>query len=125
MLVPVLREVEKKSLALLTDPYDRLVRLARERKLPRDASGAGIATVTNFGTFGIVWATPIPLPEQNLVLGIGSGRKVACWDEESGGFVPMTEAQLTLSFDHRNLDGGAAGRLLHRISELFQKPETL
>lgn len=125
VLVPVIRDVERKSLAVLTDPYDRLVRQARERKLPRDAAGAGIATVTNFGTFGIIWATPIPLPEQNLVLGIGAGSKVPWWDAEAGQFIPRTEAQLTLSFDHRITDGGAAGRLLQRIGDLFQKPETL
>ena len=125
VLVPVMRAVDTQSLADLTAPYDNLVQRARIRKLPPEARGAGIATVTNFGTFGIVWATPIPLPEQNLVLGIGAGTKVPHWDAESESFVPRTEAQLTLSFDHRILDGGAAGRLLQRIGELFQAPETL
>ncbi|MCB1079181.1 MAG: 2-oxo acid dehydrogenase subunit E2, partial [Verrucomicrobiae bacterium] len=125
VLVPVMREVEKHPLDSLVNEYDQLVQQARKRKLPPEARGAGIATVTNFGTFGIVWATPIPLPEQNLVLGLGSGRKVPCWDETQGAFLPRTEAQLTLSFDHRILDGGAAGRLLQRISDLLQQPDTL
>lgn len=125
VLVPVMREVDGKSLAELVENYDMLVAKARERKLPPEARGAGIATVTNFGTFGIVWATPIPLPEQNLVLGLGAGTKVPRWDPETESFQPKTEAQLTLSFDHRILDGGAAGRLLQRIGDLFQKPETL
>jgi pyruvate/2-oxoglutarate dehydrogenase complex dihydrolipoamide acyltransferase (E2) component len=81
--------------------------------------------VTNFGTFGIVWATPIPLPEQNLVLGLGAGRKSPFWSDEVKQFVPMVEAELTLSFDHRVLDGGGAGRLLARVAELLQKPELL
>lgn len=125
VLVPVIREVDGKTLAELTEPYDALVQQSRKRKLPPDARGAGIATVTNFGTFGIVWATPIPLPEQNLVLGLGAGTKVPHWDAESGTFVPKTEAHLTLSFDHRILDGGAAGRLLQRIGDLLQRPGEL
>jgi pyruvate/2-oxoglutarate dehydrogenase complex dihydrolipoamide acyltransferase (E2) component len=43
--------------------YDRLVELARQRKLPPDATGGSVAIVTNFGTFGLTFATPIPLPE--------------------------------------------------------------
>ncbi|MDQ6630717.1 MAG: 2-oxo acid dehydrogenase subunit E2, partial [Verrucomicrobiota bacterium] len=82
-------------------------------------------TVTNFGTFGLTWATPIPLPEQTLVLGMGAGRRVPNWDEKKNQFVPIMEANLTLSFDHRVLDGGGAGRLLARISALLQTPEKL
>ena len=62
--------------------YNELVELARQRRLPTDATGGSIATVTNFGTFGLTWATPIPLPEQTLVLGLGAGRKVPDWDEK-------------------------------------------
>jgi pyruvate/2-oxoglutarate dehydrogenase complex dihydrolipoamide acyltransferase (E2) component len=125
VLVPIIREVDKKPLGELVSVYNRLVEQARERRLPPEALGTGIATVTNFGSFGIVWATPIPLPEQNLVLGLGRGRKQPAWDDAIGGFIPVTEAQLTLSFDHRVLDGGAAGRLLGRIAELLQAPEKL
>jgi pyruvate/2-oxoglutarate dehydrogenase complex dihydrolipoamide acyltransferase (E2) component len=125
VLVPVVRSADKKSLKDLTQRYNELVELARARKLPADATGGSIATVTNFGTFGLIWATPIPLPEQTLVLGMGAGRRVPYWDEAKGEFVPVTEAYLTLSFDHRVLDGGAAGRLLQHIGELMKKPETL
>lgn len=125
VLVPVIREADKKSLADLTQRYGELVELARQRKLPPDATGGSIATVTNFGTFGLTWATPIPLPEQTLVLGLGAGHKVPSWDEAKAQFVPVTEANLTLSFDHRVLDGGAAGRLLSRIAQLMEKPAEL
>jgi pyruvate/2-oxoglutarate dehydrogenase complex dihydrolipoamide acyltransferase (E2) component len=125
VLVPVIREADKKSLADLTQRYGELVELARQRKLPPDATGGSIATVTNFGTFGLTWATPIPLPEQTLVLGLGAGHKVPFWDEAKGQFVPVTEANLTLSFDHRVLDGGAAGRLLSRIAQLMERPAEL
>ncbi|MDD5140500.1 MAG: 2-oxo acid dehydrogenase subunit E2 [Verrucomicrobiales bacterium] len=125
VLVPVIRDADQKSLKDLTERYNELVELARQRKLPADATGGSIATVTNYGTFGLIWATPIPLPEQTLVLGMGAGRRAPYWDEAKGQFVPVTEANLTLSFDHRVLDGGGAGRLLQRIAELMLKPEKL
>jgi pyruvate/2-oxoglutarate dehydrogenase complex dihydrolipoamide acyltransferase (E2) component len=125
VLVPVLRGADKRPLKELTVRYNELVELARQRKLPPDATGGSVATVTNFGTFGLIWATPIPLPEQTLVLGLGAGRKAPFWDEAKGQFVPVMEAQLTLSFDHRVLDGGAAGRLLQRVGQLMLEPEKL
>ena len=125
VLVPVIRGADKKTLKEMVVRYDELVELARQRKLPADATGGSVATVTNFGTFGLVWATPIPLPEQTIVLGLGAGRKMPHWDEAKSQFVPVTEANLTLSFDHRVLDGGAAGRLLQRIAALMKQPEKL
>ena len=125
VLVPVIQNVDQRPLREMVAYYNDLVARARTRKLPPEARGLGIATVTNFGTFGIVWATPIPLPEQNLVLGLGAGRKKPVWDAATHQFTPVTEAELTLSFDHRVLDGGAAGRLLSRISSLLQNPEEL
>jgi pyruvate/2-oxoglutarate dehydrogenase complex dihydrolipoamide acyltransferase (E2) component len=56
---------------------------------------------------------------------MGAGRKVPFWDEARQQFVPITEGNFTLSFDHRVLDGGAAGRLLARISALVSKPDEL
>ena len=125
VLVPVIRRADERSLKELVARYSELVQLAQQRKLPKDATGTSIATVTNYGTFGLIWATPIPLPEQTLVLGMGAGRKSPCWDETKGEFVPIVEAQITLSFDHRVLDGGAAGRLLTRVADLMTHPEKL
>jgi pyruvate/2-oxoglutarate dehydrogenase complex dihydrolipoamide acyltransferase (E2) component len=65
------------------------------------------------------------LPEQTLVLGMGAAKRVPQWDEKKEGFVPVMEANVTLSFDHRVLDGGAAGRLLARVAELLGAPEQL
>jgi len=125
VLVPVLRNADARPLRELAVRYNELVELARQRRLPKDATGGSIATVTNFGTFGLTWATPIPLPEQTLVLGLGAGKKVPFYDEMQKQFVPVMEANLTLSFDHRVLDGGAAGRLVGRIADLLQAPEKL
>ena len=125
VLVPVIRHADQKPLRELVARYNELVELARERKLPAEATGGSIATVTNYGTFGLIWATPIPLPEQTLVLGMGAGQRMPFWDEAKNQFVPVLEANLTLSFDHRVLDGGGAGRLLARIADLMRHPETL
>ena len=125
VLVPVIRSAHTRLLKDLVPYYNELVELARQRKLPAGATGGSIATVTNFGTFGLTWATPIPLPEQTLVLGMGAARRVPNWDEAKGQFVPVMEANVTLSFDHRVLDGGAAGRLLARVAQLLASPERL
>jgi pyruvate/2-oxoglutarate dehydrogenase complex dihydrolipoamide acyltransferase (E2) component len=125
VLVPVIRQADQCPLRDMVRRYDELIELARQRKLPSDATGGSIATVTNFGSFGLTWATPIPLPEQTLVLGMGSARRVPHWDDTRGEFVPIMEANVTLSFDHRVLDGGAAGRLLARVAQLLAQPEKL
>jgi len=125
VLVPVIRNAHQQALKDLVQRYNELIELAHRRRLPPEATGGSIATVTNFGTFGLTWATPIPLPEQTLVLGMGAARRVPQWDEAKAQFVPVMEANITLSFDHRVLDGGAAGRLLARVAALLCAPENL
>jgi pyruvate/2-oxoglutarate dehydrogenase complex dihydrolipoamide acyltransferase (E2) component len=123
VVVPTVREVDRKSLSELVAEYDDLVDRARRRRLTENDSKGGIATVTNFGTFGLTTGTPIPLPNETLILGIGAGRKTPVWSDQVETFIPATEAQLLLTFDHRVVDGGGAGMLLHRVAELLQHPE--
>jgi pyruvate/2-oxoglutarate dehydrogenase complex dihydrolipoamide acyltransferase (E2) component len=125
IMVPVIRSADKTSLADLATKYKELVELARQRRISPDMQAGGIATVSNFGTFGMEWGTPIPLPDQTLLLGLGAGKKVPSWNEEKKEFLPSTEAQITLSFDHRSIDGGGAGRLLKRVIELLENPKEL
>ena len=125
IMVPVIRNADKTSLADLTTKYAELVDLARRRRLTSDMTSGGIASVSNFGTFGLDWGTPIPLPDQTMILGLGVGKKTPVWDDSKKEFVPRTEAQMTLSFDHRSLDGGGAGRLLKRVIELLEDPTKL
>ena len=125
LMVPVLRGVDQLTVSDLNGRFRDLVAAARRRQLPPDAVGGAVATVSNFGIFGLIWATPIPLPGESLMLGLGAGRKVPHWDEEKGAFVPVTEAEVTLTFDHCVLDGGGAGRLLERVVRSLQEPEKL
>jgi pyruvate/2-oxoglutarate dehydrogenase complex dihydrolipoamide acyltransferase (E2) component len=125
IIVPIIRNADKTSLADLVSRYKELVALGRHRRISPDMQAGGMAAVSNFGVFGVEWGTPIPLPDQTMILGLGVGKKTPRWDESKGEFVPVTEAQITLSFDHRSLDGGGAGRLLKRVIELVEHPETL
>ena len=125
IMVPVIRAADKTSLADMTARYNELVELARKRRLDSEMTSGGIASVSNFGTFGLDWGTPIPLPDQTLLLGMGAGKKMPQWDDAKQQFVPVTQAELTLSFDHRSLDGGGAGRLLKRVAELLSDPAKL
>ncbi len=125
VVVPAMRQVDQKSLSDLVAEYDDLVDRARRRRLTEADSRGGIATVTNFGTFGLTTGTPIPLPNETLILGIGAGRKKPVWSEQVEAFLPATEAELLLTFDHRVVDGGGAGLLLNRVAALLQQPENL
>jgi len=125
VVVPVVRRVDQLKLSELVAAYDDLVSRARRRRLTEADTRGGIATVTNFGTFGLTMGTPIPLPNETLILGIGAGVKKPVWSSQVEAFLPATEADLLLTFDHRVVDGGGAGFLLKRVSELLQKPEAL
>jgi pyruvate/2-oxoglutarate dehydrogenase complex dihydrolipoamide acyltransferase (E2) component len=125
VVVPVVRAVDQKSLRNLVSEYDDLIDRARRRRLTEQDCSGGIATVTNFGTFGLTTGTPIPLPNETLILGIGAGVKKPVWSPQVEAFLPATEADLLLTFDHRVVDGGGAGILLNRVSALLEHPEYL
>ncbi len=125
VMVPVIRHVDTKSVSELSTEYAELVDQSRSRRLPEHATKGGIATVTNFGTFGLTWGTPIPLPNETLILGISAGVKRPVWSDQVNAFIPVIEAELALTFDHRVIDGGDAGRLLNRVAQLLSEPEKL
>lgn len=125
VLVPVVRKVDQKPLRELIAEYDDLVDRGRRRRLTEADCSGGIATVTNFGTFGLTLGTPIPLPNETLILGIGAGVKKPVWSNEVEAFLPATVAEIFITFDHRVVDGGDVGLLLNRVSELLQCPEEL
>jgi len=125
VLVPIIRSADTKSLSELSAEYAELVNRARSRQISKEDTEGGIATVTNFGTFGLTWGTPIPLPNETLILGLGAGVKKPVWNDQVEAFLPVTEAELALTFDHRVVDGGGAGVLLKRVNDLLQTPEIL
>ena len=121
---PVLETPGDISFTDLVQNYDAAFAAGQERRIVSTGAPA-VATVSNYGTFNILWATPIPLPDQSLILGMGAVRNVPDWDPRSKSWGRKRAAELTLTFDHRIADGGHAGRLLKRITDFLEHPEKL
>ncbi len=125
VLVPVMRSVDQSTLDAQIDEFNKIVAQARSRKLDDVYKGGGIATVTNFGGFGLTFAAPMPLPSESLILGVGAMQKVPVWSNEVQCFIPVEQANISASFDHRVVDGGDIGRLMKRIAWFLEHPELL
>jgi pyruvate/2-oxoglutarate dehydrogenase complex dihydrolipoamide acyltransferase (E2) component len=125
VVVPVLKGLDKQPLSELGEKYQQLVTAARARRLPEDAREGAIASVTNYGPLGITWGTPIPQPTETLIVGLGRGEKRPIWDEATSQFKPKQMADLTVTFDHRVIDGGASGKLITRLVAALENPESL
>lgn len=125
VLVPVMRNVDQYTLDELIDEYNKVVAQARNRRLDPGYQGGGIATVTNFGGFGLTDGTPMPLPSESLILGVGAVQKVPVWSDEVQCFLPVQQAKIVASFDHRVVDGGDIGRLMQRLAYFLEHPELL
>ncbi|TVR46993.1 MAG: 2-oxo acid dehydrogenase subunit E2 [Planctomycetota bacterium] len=121
---PVLERPAECSFAELVEHYDAAFAAGQERRAI-NAQASAVATVSNYGTFNIIWATPVPLPDQSLILGMGAVRNVPDWDPREKAWGRRRAAELTLTFDHRIADGGHAGRLLKRIIDLLEHPGKL
>lgn len=125
VMVPVMRNVDEYTLDELLDEYGKIIAQARERRLDAAYIGGGIATVTNFGGFGLTDGTPMPLPSESLILGVGAVQKTPVWSDEVECFIPVERANIVASFDHRVVDGGDIGRLMQRIAYFLEHPELL
>lgn len=125
VIVPVLRNVNEKKLVDLIDEYNDLVSKARSRRISPDMCQGGVTTVTNFGGFGLTYASPMPLPSESIILGVSAVEKVPVWSDEVNNFIPVSRCNIVSTFDHRVIDGGDAGRMLSRVAELIQRPEDL
>jgi pyruvate/2-oxoglutarate dehydrogenase complex dihydrolipoamide acyltransferase (E2) component len=123
VLTPVIRKVDQLDLATLTTAVENAVENARKGRA--SDLGDAISTVTNYGTFGLTWATAIPEPSQSMILGIGEPRYVPDWNPAEKRWDRAREAELTMTFDHRIADGGAAARLLMRVADLLEHPERM
>lgn len=125
VMVPVMRNVNEYTMDELIDEYNKVVEQARSRRLDDAYVGGGIATVTNFGGFGLTDGTPMPLPSESLILGVGAVQKVPVWSDEVECFIPVEQAKIVASFDHRVVDGGDIGRLMVRIAYYLEHPDML
>jgi pyruvate/2-oxoglutarate dehydrogenase complex dihydrolipoamide acyltransferase (E2) component len=123
VVTPVIRGVEKILLPELTAVVEEVIAKARSGRV--GDIGEAVGSVSNYGTFGITWATPIPLPGQGLILGIGAVENKPEWEPALKSWGRRRAAEVTLTFDHRIADGGAAGRLLKHIVDLLEHPEKM
>ncbi len=120
LLVPVIRGADQMSILAIQQIGDALIERALAGKsLPDDLAG-GTFTVTNLGPFGVDAFTPIINQPQAAILGVG--RIINKPVGVNGEIVLRDQLSLSLSFDHRLVDGGPAARFLQRIGQLIERP---
>jgi len=120
LLVPVIRDVDKKNIVELAVELSQLSKKAREKKLSSADMEGGTFTITNLGGIGGVGFTPIVNFPEVAILGISRSRMEPEWI--NGKFEPRLILPLSLSYDHRLIDGADAARFLRWISEAFEQP---
>jgi pyruvate dehydrogenase E2 component (dihydrolipoamide acetyltransferase) len=120
LLVPVIRDVDKKNIVELAVELSQFSKKAREKKLaPADMEG-GTFTITNLGGIGGIGFTPIVNYPEVAILGLSRSRIEPEWI--NGKFEPRLILPLSLSYDHRLIDGADAARFLRWIAEAFEQP---
>jgi pyruvate dehydrogenase E2 component (dihydrolipoamide acetyltransferase) len=120
LVVPVVRDVVAKSTNELTEEIHTVVAKARAGELDIAGYEGGTFTVTNLGTYNIDVFTPIINPPESAILGIGRIREVpAVWN---GQVVPRKQVGLSLTFDHRVMDGVPAAEFLDTVRGLVEHP---
>jgi pyruvate dehydrogenase E2 component (dihydrolipoamide acetyltransferase) len=121
LLVPVLRDVDKKSVHELGRDMAEIAEKARQRKITAEDMKGGTFTITNLGGIGGTSFTPIVNYPEVAILGLSRSRLEPVW-RESGQVVPRLILPLSLSYDHRVIDGADAARFLRRIVEMLESP---
>jgi pyruvate dehydrogenase E2 component (dihydrolipoamide acetyltransferase) len=120
LLVPVIRDVDKKNIVELAVELSQLSKKARDKKItPEDMQG-GTFTITNLGGIGGIGFTPIVNHPEVAILGLSRSRMEPEWI--NGKFEPRLILPLSLSYDHRLIDGADAARFLRWIAEAFEQP---
>lgn len=123
LMVPVLRNADKKSLLELARELEALAKKARERTLTAEEMKGGTFTLSNQGGIGGGHFTPIINLPEAAILGVGRGGVKPAWVD--GQVEPRTAMPLALSYDHRVIDGGTAARFItDLVKALEQFPET-
>lgn len=123
LVVPVVRGVTEKSLWEISAELQDLIQRARADQLTPDDMQGGTFTITNIGSYGSRWATPILNPPEVAILATGL---IAEKPVVRGGQLAIGQLMgCSLTFDHRIIDGAAAGRFMARLRELLEKPESV
>ncbi|MFJ3836290.1 dihydrolipoamide acetyltransferase family protein [Streptomyces sp. NPDC090054] len=123
LMVPVVRDAQDRSPESLSAEFARLTELARSGKLaPSDLTG-GTFTLNNYGVFGVDGSTPIINHPEAAMLGVG--RIIPKPWVHQGELAVRKVVQLSLTFDHRVCDGGAAGGFLRYVADCVENPAVL
>jgi len=120
LLVPVIRDVDKKNIVELAAELTRLSKKAKEKKLTPDEMEGGTFTITNLGGIGGTGFSPIVNHPEVAILGLSRSSMEPVW--VNGKFEPRLVLPLSLSYDHRLIDGADAARFLRWIAEAFEQP---
>jgi pyruvate dehydrogenase E2 component (dihydrolipoamide acetyltransferase) len=123
LMVPVVEDVDEKGLLELADETARKVARARDRSITREEMQGGTFTITNVGVIGGEYATPIVNHPEVAILALGAiEQRPRVVDDE---VVPRYTLPLSLSVDHRVVDGAVAARFTNRVMELLSNPARL
>jgi len=120
LLVPVIRDVDKKNIVELAAELTQLSKKARDRKLTPEEMSGGTFTITNLGGIGGTGFSPIVNHPEVAILGLSRSRMEPEWVNHK--FEPRLILPLSLSYDHRLIDGADAARFLRWIAEAFEQP---
>jgi len=120
LLVPVIRDVNTKTISEIAVELGTVSQKARDRKLGLDDMAGGVMTITNLGGIGGTSFTPIVNQPEVAILGVSRAAVEPVWRD--GEFVPCQMLPLSLSYDHRVIDGADAARFLRFIVEGLEQP---
>ncbi len=122
MIVPVIKDADTKSLIGIARDLNDLAKRARMKKLTLDEIQEGTFTITNYGIFGNIIGTPIINQPQVAILGTGAitKRPVVVETSQGDAIVIKPVMYLTLSFDHKLVDGALGGRFVMKVVEYLE-----
>ena len=119
LVVPVIRDVDKKGLFEIADELRVMSQKARDRKLRPDDLSGGTFSISSLGGIGGTAFTPIVNAPEVAILGVARASMKPIWDPESESFLPRLIVPLCLSYDHRVIDGADAARFTTRLKTVL------
>jgi pyruvate dehydrogenase E2 component (dihydrolipoamide acetyltransferase) len=122
LLVPVIRDADTKNITQLSVEIAQLSEKARSRKISLDEMQGGCFSISNLGGIGGTAFSPIVNVPEVAILGISRARVEPAFSRETGGFVPRLMLPLSLSYDHRVIDGADGIRFLRWVIEAMEQP---